>query len=289
MQTNSTGRSYPAIALGGFLASVTGFILFKDVIDGAPINTTHALSGASLVVALAAFHMAWPCGRRRAYGSAVALALLGLAATAYIVVSSGARNAETAAAKVSRGVAANDARERALAAHREARESLANARAAKAKECSTGRGKLCREAEDLLAMAESSAREAANVPVGAAVIVNAGYAHAARVLEAMGLGSAGEIERRLELLLPFLAVLIVELGTVTFLHVGMGVPVQVPEKAVVPSVPHVEPAPEPIETDNVVSWVREFRARHGRNPQIPELQRVWDVPKTTAWRRIKSA
>jgi hypothetical protein len=42
--------------------------------------------------------------------------------------------------------------------------------------------------------------------------------------------------------------------------------------------------------DNVVSWVREFRRRHGRSPQIPELQRAFPgTPKTTAWRHCKAA
>lgn len=43
------------------------------------------------------------------------------------------------------------------------------------------------------------------------------------------------------------------------------------------------------EVERVVSWVNEFRRRHGRDPQIPELQQVFDLPKTTAWRRIKSS
>ena len=41
---------------------------------------------------------------------------------------------------------------------------------------------------------------------------------------------------------------------------------------------------------NVVDWVRAFRQRHGRDPKIAELQDSFpEVPRTTAWRRIKSA
>lgn len=41
---------------------------------------------------------------------------------------------------------------------------------------------------------------------------------------------------------------------------------------------------------NVILWIREFEARHGRMPQIPELQsRFPTIPRTTAWRRIRSA
>jgi hypothetical protein len=38
----------------------------------------------------------------------------------------------------------------------------------------------------------------------------------------------------------------------------------------------------------VVSWVREFRRRHGRPPRIPEVQQAFNgLPKTTAWRKSK--
>lgn len=55
----------------------------------------------------------------------------------------------------------------------------------------------------------------------------------------------------------------------------------------VPSCP-VPPVP-PGGGDSLVDWVREFRARHGRSPMIPELQaRFPGTPKTTAWRRCKA-
>jgi hypothetical protein len=67
------------------------------------------------------------------------------------------------------------------------------------------------------------------------------------------------------------------------------------EPAVSPSVP-LELAVEPDNDDDppgdraeVVSWVREFQARNGRKPQIPEVQARFQLPKTTAWRRIKAA
>jgi hypothetical protein len=45
----------------------------------------------------------------------------------------------------------------------------------------------------------------------------------------------------------------------------------------------------PDENERVVSWVKEFRRRHGRSPKIPEVQAVFKhLPKTTAWRRATS-
>lgn len=45
-----------------------------------------------------------------------------------------------------------------------------------------------------------------------------------------------------------------------------------------------EPVPEPDPRERVVNWVQEFRRRHGRNPRIPEVQKQFNLPKTTAWR-----
>jgi hypothetical protein len=53
---------------------------------------------------------------------------------------------------------------------------------------------------------------------------NAGYAHAAEVLAAIpGVAAAPvEIERRLKLPLPFVVVVIAEIGTIAFLNIGLG-------------------------------------------------------------------
>ncbi len=48
--------------------------------------------------------------------------------------------------------------------------------------------------------------------------------------------------------------------------------------------------PDEIEpNDDVIDWCRAFQAKHGRPPMIPEVQAVFNLPKTTAWRRIKAA
>lgn len=48
------------------------------------------------------------------------------------------------------------------------------------------------------------------------------------------------------------------------------------------------PAPS-AEPDPVVEWIHQFRARHGRNPRIPQVMAEFRIPKTTAWRRLRSA
>jgi hypothetical protein len=49
----------------------------------------------------------------------------------------------------------------------------------------------------------------------------------------------------------------------------------------------LEPLPD--EREQVVSWIREYRKRHGVNPRIPDVQEAFGLPKTTAWRRIQSS
>jgi hypothetical protein len=57
-------------------------------------------------------------------------------------------------------------------------------------------------------------------------------------------------------------------------------------KAEAPAV--LEPMPDG--ADHVVSWVREYRRRHGRDPKIAQVQEAFKgLPKTTAWRRIRSS
>ena len=43
------------------------------------------------------------------------------------------------------------------------------------------------------------------------------------------------------------------------------------------------------EPETVVAWVREYNARQGRMPPLPEVQAVFHLPKTTAWRRLRNA
>jgi hypothetical protein len=47
--------------------------------------------------------------------------------------------------------------------------------------------------------------------------------------------------------------------------------------------------PLPDEREKVVDWVREFKRRTGRSPRIPEVQQVFGLKRTTAWRRIEQA
>ena len=297
---HTTIRSWPAICLGIFFAAVTGYVLFADVLTGAAITTTHVLALAAIVAAIASGHMAWPQLKAGAIVPALLLAVLFAGSTAYVVVSSGARNAETAENKAARIEATNSARARELrdlalaedmhkAVSRKLGAECVNGRASKAA-CDGYR------ATEAVYSAAIRGHKATLKDLGPELAPNGGYAHAAKVIAALPgvTASAADIEDRLALLLPFVVVLIAELGTIAFLHIGLGH--AAPAAAGKPAANENAPAPNgparaPAKRgDNVVNWVREFRRVHGRDPQIPELQQQFPgTPKTTAWRRCRAA
>ena len=231
MQTHTTRsralQLHPApLALGIFFSLVTGFVLFDDVRHGAEITTSHVLSLAALVAALASGHWAWPQLRAGAIVPGLMLAVLFLGATSYVVISSGARNAEVAQAKAAFAVEANAKRAHELVRMAEAEKMLADAQRSHASECRSGKGKRCDGIAATVAVYAAAVKghQATLAEIGPERKADAGYAHAGQVLAALPFvtADAGDIAARLTLLLPFLVVLISELGTITFMHIGIG-------------------------------------------------------------------
>jgi hypothetical protein len=205
---------------------VTGYVLFKDVLDGAPVTTNHVLALAALVAALASGHMALPELKAGRVLSALTLGLLFVGSTSYVVISSGARNAETAAVKAAAIAQINADRSLVEGERSKAQAMLEEERAALGRECATGRGKRCEGLKATVAVYEAAVtgHDAKLAKMMPAQRENAGYAHAAEVIAAIPgvTASASNIERRLKLLMPFIVVLIAELGTIAFLNIGIG-------------------------------------------------------------------
>ena len=279
-------RSWPAIGLGVFFAGVTGFVLFEDVLHGAAINTGHVQTAAALVGAIAAGHMAWPAIKsRETIIQGLMLAVLSVGALAYVCVTSGARNAETAGNKLLTITAANDVRSREIAQLAKAEAMLAEAQRLMATECASGRGTRCRgvmATVDVYAAAiKGHNATLASLP---APKVN-GYAHAAKVIASWGVAVTDEW---LSLNMPFLVVLISELGCVAFLHLGLGH--RPAPKPIEPEWKDADLAPLPAEPDNVVSFAKAFRAANGRDATIAEMQSKFPhLARTTAWRKARAA
>jgi hypothetical protein len=281
-------RSWPAIGLGAFFGGVTGFVLFEDVLHGASINTGHVQTLAALVGAIAAGHMAWPAIKsRETIIQGLMLAVLSVGALAYVCVTSGARNAETSGNKAATITAANAARSREEGQLARAAGMLAEAQNTLDAKCVKGKANkgTCDGIRTTInvytAAIKGHSAELAKLP---APKVN-GYAHAAKVLASWGVAVTDEW---LSLNMPFLVVLISELGCVAFLHLGLGHKAK--PKPVEPEFNDSDLAPLPVETDNVLSFCRAFKAANGRRPTIREVQSKFpECPRTTAHRRSWAA
>lgn len=295
MKTHTVIRSPAAIALGLFFAGVTAYVLFSDVVRGAPITTGHVLALAAIVAAIASGHMAWPALRAGAIVSGLMLMVLCLGATGYVVVSSGARNAEQAGNKAAAIEAANKTRAHEEKLLAEAEAMLADAQAAMARECASGRGKRCQGREATVNVYEAAIKgHKATLGKLAPPMAPGGYQHAAKVLASWGLTVT---EDWLALNMPFVTVLIAELGTIAFLHLGLGhvrhqAPTAAPQPA--PTKPPGKRAPRTTTASNgrrgrkpdpkVVDFLARFQERNGRAPTGSEIMHhLPEVPRSTAY------
>jgi hypothetical protein len=133
--------------------------LFKGVIDGAAITTNHVPAFSALVAAIASGHMALPQLKLGRIVSDLTLRLIFIYSTAHVVISSGARNAETAAMKAAGLAQANADRLRVEANLDDARARHRAALEAQAKE--HGKGKC----EGRRVMTDALERHLANLDI----------------------------------------------------------------------------------------------------------------------------
>lgn len=225
MHTHTTIRSWPSIVAGLACAIATGAVLLEDVWRGAQVTTTHGLSVLAIMVTIAAGHWALSDVKSRRVISGIALAFLSLAGTAYIVVQSGARNAEHATSRTSAIESRNADRLSAAADVKRARDYHGTAKAEEAKEC-VRIGPQCEKRKRAVDMAWNHVlnQEHRRGTMGPLEVVNGGYVHAAKVLAAMPgvTASADVIEDKLTLLMPFILVVLAEMGTILFIARGLG-------------------------------------------------------------------
>lgn len=298
MATHTTIRSWRALLVAGVILAGTCYVLFQDVIEGAPIGVGHVLTALALLIATAAGHQITPTWKAGRYALTLSMTVLAAGAIVYVGLMSGARNAEQTAGKAERIEAANAQRADILAERARAQETLDRARADIARECASGEGPRCRgrratEAVYVNAVAGLDAKLGALAPQQTP---NAGYA---RIAESIVLlpwfrsSAVADVEHALIMLLPWLAVLLAEFSVPAFLSLALGHA----ERSEIPLGTHIvplEPSPVPPpprrNRAEVIDWVRAFREKHGRDPQLPEVQRAFDgLPKTSAWRYRQAA
>lgn len=225
MDTHTTIRSWGSILLGIACASATAAVLLEDVWRGAQITTTHGLSVLAIMVTIAAGHLACKDLGQWRLLSGLPLLVLAIAGTAYIVVASGARNAEHAVTRSAQIMGRNADRLAVAGDVKRARADHAVAKAEEAKEC-VKIGQQCAKRQRAVdaAWAHVLAQEHRRAAMGPVETVNGGWAHAARVLAAVpGIKmQPADIEGQLVLLMPFVLVILAEMGTILFISRGLG-------------------------------------------------------------------
>jgi hypothetical protein len=265
------------LVLGTFFAGLTARVLLWDASGVRDLSPDHLLTIGALVGAIASGVFFGNMLRQLKLLTALGLGIAFTAATAYCLIGSAGRGDEATHARNLEVRQAKADRERAQRSLDEARTRYRAALDAETAECRSGEGGRCKAArkttadrrsdvevaELLLRQAKPAGRENAKLYRAAELVAFfAGIDHAVA-------------ERGLALIWPFIPPLVCELLTIVFLHLGF--------QAVPRQVPRVEPAePAP---DAVLAWGRGFRAQHGREPMLRELQAEFGLSKTSAWRR----
>jgi len=286
------------IGAGLFAAAAimgTGYVLFSDV-PSSGLTVDHVTSALVLVLALGAGHFVLPSWQRGKRLASIGLALAFVAATVVIVTGSAGRNADVAKTKAAAAARLIAEREQVAKDVSDARAAHADLKSDAARECRKV-GPQCQRKGALVEAAWShvlllEARLSSLPPEQA----TGGKTRAfAELLHELGLVSdRTRAERVLGLVMPYALALAFEIAALAFGSIlfppirGSAVPVPANSNAPVPPVPPHDRMDS--DRTQVIDWVREFRARYGRNPQIPEVQRRFrSVPKTSAWRYIKAA
>ena len=314
MKTHTIIRSWGALSLGIFFAAVTARVVLDDVWNGAPFTLTHVNTCAALIGAIASGHMIWPSLKKADIAAALGLAVIFVGASGYIVISSGGRNAEAMQAKAAAIIKTNGEREAQRRKVSEAEADLAEAKDtakaaadAAAKECASGKKARC---EGRIETRDNAARDLEKAESHAALMRGylsligpeelpfAGYKSTAKALEAFGLGKADELEGRMILTLPFISVMISEVGCLTFLMMALGhrqpSPAKAPANDVAPSVPakRIPGKPTPPKGGRrgrksdarVLDFSEAFSRKHGRTPTGGEIRAKFpDLPTSTAY------
>lgn len=263
MDTHTTIRSWPSIVAGLACAFATGAVLLEDVWRGAQLTTTHGLSVLAITVTIAAGHWAWQDLVSKRFLSGLALLVLALTGTAYIVVASGARNAEHAVTRTSQIEGRNADRASAAGDVKRARAEHALAKDEERKEC-VKMGTQCAKRQRAVdaAWAHVLAQEHRRASLGPVELVNGGWAHAAKVLAAIpGMTmKPADIEGQLVLLMPFVLVILAEMGTILFISRGLGTYPPSPNSPVRSDSPAPNPVSPTVRLPTYTETIRTIKA-----------------------------
>lgn len=268
MSVLSRLERFTATGAALLFTGVTGYVLLEDVFKGAPLTVGHPLTAIAILGSILGGLWAFRLLKGGHLQVGLMLLLLTVSATIYVGVSAATRNATSVQLKADLLAQAQADVVQARKDHERLKEDAAIECRKVGPQC-LAKTKLVDAAWSHVLLAEAG-RDRIGAPTN--------YAHAAATFSAITGYDKVATERWLVLVMPFLLVLVAELGTICFWHLALSNDA--------PVVPKVAPPSDP----NVIQWVSEFQKRNGRKPQLPEVQQAFpEIPRTTLWRRMKTA
>lgn len=291
-----------AFTYGGLRIILGDELLTNPVTWSTPVQLTVLM----VLGTIAAGHLMRDAAGAKRFAAAIGFFVLFLAGTGLVVFNSVGRQAETSMLTEAQ---AEDAAERRIAiraALGRAEAMLTEAQANLARECKSGRGTRCQGIEATIAVYEAAVKgHMADLErLGTPKPVNAKAAQGAKIAALLG---ADEAKAKAALLLiePFLWTLFFEWGSIVSLGFAFRAITETapgtitdaeieefkrvtsndtdplpPTKAIVPD----------LKGENIVPWAKAFREKHGRPARLDEVRSAFpEVPRTTAWRRMKAA
>lgn len=286
-----------AIAAGALCATGAGAILLEDLRHTREPTVEHLLSIIVLVGTIAAGHMAMTELRRFRLLGAAALALLFALGSTWCVAMTAGRSADHREQLVAKAQAQNRGLDAMLAERQAAVERLQLAEGEVLRECRSGFGGKCKGWQRAVAERQARIREldAELAKAKPAVPVNATGRGLAGMLILLGVTTPREqLERVLDIVLPFMPALFFELGSIVFFSRGLPhgtrPPAPANDTAPPPPAAREEPAREPEQAAAVRDFVTAYRARHGRDPAPREVRAAFPaLARATAWRYQRAA
>ena len=224
MHTTTPTRRPGAILLALSLTCLTAWITLRDISTPGDITPSHALTIAAIALAIYTGHTAIPLLKQRRIAVGVAALIMAAASTLYVAAVAGIRNTATLAAESTRITDANRRRSAADADVASARALHDEAVKEERAECRRV-GEQCtkKSARTAAAWSHVLLTDASRNRLGPAERSGAGYDGLARLLSVLPgvTASPSNIEATLTVALPWLVVVIAELGTVLAWTVGL--------------------------------------------------------------------
>lgn len=208
-------RSLAGVA-GLVFLSGTAVLIFGDVIKGASLTEEHYIAAVIIAGTMMVGHLsyeAWLTGKRP---SAINFGFLFAVGTALVVLSSAGRQGEATAITQAQADAAETARGDARQGLKRAQGMLAEAQAALAKECKSGRGKRCDGIQRTIDVYEAAARgeQAKLDQIGPATVVAPDEEKVAEVISTIFNADHARVKALAVLIKPFLISLFLEFGAI---------------------------------------------------------------------------